>query len=320
MGKQTEKLLSGQREYEKAPLFNKTLGFLFLFLLGFGHILIFTTTGCRRTITRNGNKGETAGAFTAGGGGATHFKQACAACHRIGGGQLVGPDLKGVTERRSHEWLSKFIKSSQSMVKSGDPDAVALFNKFNKIVMPDPALDSRQIGEVIAYLKTSASGSTVAVENTAKTVFTKEDVVLGQDLFQGKVRLRNGGPSCNSCHDVQNDAVIGGGILARELTTVFSRLGAPGVRAILGNSPFPVMERAYRENPLEEEEVASLMAFLQQADREHKFQKPKDYGWRLVLSGALGVVILLTLYTLFWSGRKKQSVYQEIYDRQIKSV
>ena len=33
------------------------------------------------------------------------FKTKCAACHTIGGGKLVGPDLKEVTTRRDDAWL-----------------------------------------------------------------------------------------------------------------------------------------------------------------------------------------------------------------------
>ena len=64
------------------------------------------------------------------------FNQRCAACHNIGGGRLVGPDLAGVSSRRSKNWLNTFIKSSMSMVKSGDETAVALFEEFNKMPMP----------------------------------------------------------------------------------------------------------------------------------------------------------------------------------------
>ena len=52
---------------------------------------------------------------------------------------------------------------------------------------------------------------------------------------------------------VNNDAVIGGGILASELTSVFSRMGDPAVRSILGNAPFPVMKTAYLDKPLTEQ-------------------------------------------------------------------
>ena len=45
----------------------------------------------------------------------------CAACHTIGKGKLIGPDLKGITERHEEAWLYSFIKSSQTMVNNGDP-------------------------------------------------------------------------------------------------------------------------------------------------------------------------------------------------------
>lgn len=81
------------------------------------------------------------------------FKQNCAACHSVGKGKLVGPDLKGVTTRRSEAWLLKFIKSSQTMVKSGDKEAVAVFTENNKIPMPDQNLTPQQIKDVLAYVK-----------------------------------------------------------------------------------------------------------------------------------------------------------------------
>ncbi|HCC84588.1 MAG TPA: hypothetical protein DEP87_02810, partial [Candidatus Pacebacteria bacterium] len=49
------------------------------------------------------------------------FTQKCSACHSIGKGRLVGPDLAGVNDRRSEGWLLKFIKSPQAVINSGDP-------------------------------------------------------------------------------------------------------------------------------------------------------------------------------------------------------
>jgi len=51
----------------------------------------------------------------------------CNACHSIGGGKKIGPDLKGITERRDEAWLVKFIQSSQTMVKEGDTAAINVF-------------------------------------------------------------------------------------------------------------------------------------------------------------------------------------------------
>lgn len=149
---------------------------------------------------------------------------------------------------------------------------------------------------------------------------TEEEVELGQGLFQGTTRFENGGPACNSCHDVVNDKIIGGGILAKELTTVFSRLGGSvAVRARIESSPFPVMQRAFKGRPLTDHEVTALVAFLRRADRDHKLQQPWDYGVMLALSGGVGVFVLLGLYTLFWRRRRRGALNQAIYDRQITS-
>lgn len=257
--------------------------------------------------------------------GAAYFKQMCAACHTINGGILVGPDLANVHERRSDAWLQKFIKSSQTFINSGDPDAVAIFQQFNKTVMPDPPFTDDQIAAIILYIKAASGGDTQAPEQEAAASVdtdkegTEQDIVIGQNLFQGKIRLANGGPACISCHDVKNDAVIGGGILARELTTVFSRLGGPGVRAILGSAPFPVMQQAYLNKPLTDEEIFSLVSFLRQADRDHMLQQPRDYGVGLAVTGLIGVIVLLGIYSLLWYSRRKNPVNQDIFDRQVKS-
>ena len=243
------------------------------------------------------------------------FKKTCAACHTIGEGNRVGPDLKGVTERRSEEWLIKFIKSSQTMINEGDPVAVKLFNEFNKTPMPDAPHTDAEIKEILAFIKGGAtsSGAAMAVEATP------EAIALGGDIFQGVKRLKNGGAACNSCHHVKNDAVIGGGVLAKDLTTVFSAMGAPGVEAVLGSPPFPVMAAAYKDNPITKEEAAALIAFLQHADKQHAFQQPRDYGMNLVASGSGGFVVLMVLYGVLWRRRKKLPVNHAVFERQVRT-
>ncbi|MEK7696869.1 MAG: cytochrome c, partial [Pseudomonadota bacterium] len=95
------------------------------------------------------------------------FQKSCAACHSIGGGRLVGPDLKGVNDKRPEDWLLKFTKSSQTLVKSGDKTAVALFEEFNKIPMPDQALSDEQIKKVLAHIKETGGGTAAGKETAA---------------------------------------------------------------------------------------------------------------------------------------------------------
>lgn len=251
------------------------------------------------------------------------FQQRCAACHSIGGGRLVGPDLAGVNDRRPEDWLLKFIKSSQALVKSGDKTAAALFEEFSKMPMPDQALSDEQIKKVLTHIKETGGSPTAAKEPAtalaSAAAETPAEIQRGGDLFEGKVRFANGGPSCNACHHVTSDALLGGGVLATELTLVFSRMGKQGVSAILGNTPFPVMQAAYAGKGFSDKEINALVGFLQHVDQEHARQMPKEWGWRMFSAGAGGVVVLLGIFSLAGRRRKKRCVNQDIYDRQIKS-
>ena len=85
------------------------------------------------------------------------FMQNCAACHTVGGGKLVGPDLLGVENRHSEDWLGKFIKSSQSLISSGDEEAIKVFNENNMIPMPDQPLSDKEIKMVLTFIKSEGS-------------------------------------------------------------------------------------------------------------------------------------------------------------------
>jgi mono/diheme cytochrome c family protein len=87
------------------------------------------------------------------------FTARCASCHSVNK-VLTGPALAGVDERRNMDWIINFIQSSQTMVKQGDKQAVALFEQFNKIPMPDhPDLTAGQIKDVVLYIKSEAKAA-----------------------------------------------------------------------------------------------------------------------------------------------------------------
>ena len=79
------------------------------------------------------------------------FNANCAACHKLDA-KMTGPALRGVTERRSSEWLHTWIKDSQAFIKSGDADAIKVFEENNKAVMPAyPQLSSEDVDNILAY-------------------------------------------------------------------------------------------------------------------------------------------------------------------------
>ena len=245
------------------------------------------------------------------------FQASCASCHTIGGGRLVGPDLAGVGERRTEAWLIDFIQHSQQLVAAGDSTAVALFREYGEMPMPDQSLAADDIRQVLTYIR-GAAATDVPAPTFAPP--TEEQILLGRPLFQGTTRLANGGPACTSCHDVTDAAITGGGGLARELTTAYARLGPSGVRSVVANAPFPVMQRAYRDRPLTDDEVTALVGFLGLVGAEQALHQPRGVGPRLFAAGLGGSVLLLLLYSLVWRRRLKGSVNQAIYDRQIRTT
>lgn len=76
----------------------------------------------------------------------------CTACHKIGGGRLVGPDLKGVTARRDEVWLKKMILRPDVMVKEDDIARKMLAEYMTP--MPNQGVDpAADLPYILAYLK-----------------------------------------------------------------------------------------------------------------------------------------------------------------------
>jgi cytochrome c551/c552 len=83
------------------------------------------------------------------------FTSRCASCHNVNK-LVVGPALAGVDQRHSIDWIIKFVQSSQTVIKSGDQKATALFARFNNIPMPDHKdLSAENIKSVVDYIKSS---------------------------------------------------------------------------------------------------------------------------------------------------------------------
>lgn len=93
--------------------------------------------------------------------------QQCKACHTIGGGKLIGPDLQGITERYDEAWLIKFIQNSTEMIQAGDERAVKTFEEYNKIPMPPHNLTDDQVRGILKYIEAGGvlPGGSATVES-----------------------------------------------------------------------------------------------------------------------------------------------------------
>ncbi|HEU4416712.1 MAG TPA: SCO family protein [Candidatus Angelobacter sp.] len=96
-----------------------------------------------------------------GGAGPSMFRTRCAACHTIGGGDGVGPDLIGVTTAHGRDWVAKYILAPDKVLAAQDPIAVALFNKYNKVKMPNLHMPPADAQLLVQYIEaqTAAQGS-----------------------------------------------------------------------------------------------------------------------------------------------------------------
>ena len=76
---------------------------------------------------------------------------------------VVGPGLKNVHTKYKEDWLIKWIRNSQALVKSGDPQAVKVYEQFNKVAMTSFNLSDDEIKSIIGYIKTTSEAAPAAV-------------------------------------------------------------------------------------------------------------------------------------------------------------
>jgi protein SCO1 len=96
------------------------------------------------------------------------FTTHCAACHTIGHGDKIGPDLLGVTNVRDHSWLETFISTPEKMIAAKDPIAVALYKKYNGINMPNLRLSDLELKNLIDFLERQSATPDAAAATVDK--------------------------------------------------------------------------------------------------------------------------------------------------------
>lgn len=235
---------------------------------------------------------------------AATFQKKCSGCHSIGQGDLVGPDLKGITEKRKRDWLFHFIISPGAAVRENDPTAKQLVDKY-KMVMPDQDLTKDQIGAILDFIEKGDVSSDAPTAGRQAASASEKEISQGEDLFLGRVRLANGGPACVACHSAGDIGALGGGTFAIDLTQVFSRYDEKILTQALANPGFRVMSEAFSEKPLKDDEVFALKAFLYQADKAGV--AGGDYQKKFLFLGLGGTALMLGATDWIWRKRRRKS-------------
>lgn len=95
------------------------------------------------------------------------FARHCAACHSIGHGDKIGPDLMGVADARNRDWLVRIIERPQELLRDKDPLAIAEFEKYNHVIMPDLSMGRETTDALIHFLVTQSSVETGRFSSSA---------------------------------------------------------------------------------------------------------------------------------------------------------
>lgn len=89
------------------------------------------------------------------------FKKQCSACHTIGGGDKIGPDLAEVSSRRTVDWIVKFVNYPSGMIEGDeeeegyetiDPIAKKLYDLYKPQMMSEFELDKTQVEAILKYI------------------------------------------------------------------------------------------------------------------------------------------------------------------------
>ena len=190
------------------------------------------------------------------------FNQRCSACHTFGRGVKVGPDLKGVTQRRARPWLLRFVRSSQTVVRSGDATAQALFTQFKQQRMPDWVdLSEAQIGGILDWFAANGPEQKEPDERSAELA-SNDEVEKARRLFDGRQRLTYGGLACAACHAVEEGGRRTGGTMGPELTDVYPRFRDRALTLYLKHPCSPRRPEVDSDHYLTPDESFALKAYL----------------------------------------------------------
>ncbi len=134
------------------------------------------------------------------------FNANCAACHKLEG-KLIGPALKGISETRDEAWLIAWIKDNEALRATGDKDAIAIYEEYNKMPMlAYPQFSDQDIKDILAYtddkpVEKADAGDTGFV-TAASLGIDSMQVVTGKKIFNA---------NCAACHKLDGK-LIGPGL------------------------------------------------------------------------------------------------------------
>ena len=118
------------------------------------------------------------------------FKRDCASCHMLTDAKLIGPGLKGVTDKYEKEWLVKWITNSSEFIATGDERAVAVWEEYNKVAMPAFYYnDPEDYEKLLAYIENPPVEDVVADADTDGVTKAEDGMAASTQLMLAALAL-----------------------------------------------------------------------------------------------------------------------------------
>ncbi len=231
------------------------------------------------------------------------YKANCVACHKLDK-KLIGPPLKGITEKREREWLHAWIKDNNALRKSGDALAKEVFDEYNKMPMQAfPQLSTQDIDDILAY----TDGKEVKKEVVTGEQKVDPKVAKGKKIFKA---------NCVACHKLDKKLIgppLGGITEKRERdwlhawikdNNALRKSGDALAKQVFEDNNKQVMT-AYPH--LSEEDIDALLAYFKAGDvkkattqtGETKVEKESSSAW---MSWIVAIALIaLLIFMLFIS-------------------
>ena len=160
------------------------------------------------------------------------FRNHCVACHSIGGGDAIGPDLKGVVANRDRAWLKRFIATPDKVMAAGDPIAQGLLEKYKQVRMPNLSLGEQDAAILIDYIDRQSRGEAVAATRSSATANVSSNVDPAP-MIEAYLRIQRA---------LATDTLDGVLESAAALATETAKIGSAAATIKVADNPFAEVE------------------------------------------------------------------------------
>ncbi len=117
-------------------------------LISFAALLFLYTLSCKPGVSNNNSIASDSITIAAG---EKSFNINCSGCHNFRQ-DAIGPQLSGLTNDVSPEWIKNFIKDPQQLINSKDEHAVQLHEKYKTMMPSFSWLKEDEIKNIIAFI------------------------------------------------------------------------------------------------------------------------------------------------------------------------